>query len=263
MAETTTVKTDTSTIIGILFAFTLIAIAISMGGNVYAFVDVKSLIIVVGGTIFLTIACFNVSDFFRSLGTIFKTIFYSTEEPQKAAMLAIEIAEKARKEGILAMQKYEEIVEGNAFFERGVTFLIDGLPYEQIERMMNEEIDSMLIRHQKSINILRRASEISPAMGLIGTLIGLIQMLGSLDNPSTIGPAMAVALLTTLYGAMLAYMVFMPLASKLERISKDEAQIMEIYLLSISSIGRKENPRRLEMLINSVLSPANRVKYFS
>ena len=104
--------------------------------------------------------------------------------------------------------------------------------------------------------------EFSPAMGLIGTLIGLVQMLGNLGDPSTIGPAMAVALLTTFYGAVLANMVFLPLASKLERNSKEEALVSNIYLMGAASIGRQENPRRLEMLINSLLPPSQRVRYF-
>ena len=117
-------------------------------------------------------------------------------------------------------------------------------------------------RHVKSTGVLRKAAEFAPAMGLIGTLIGLVQMLGNLQDPSTIGPAMAVALLTTFYGAVLANMVFMPLASKLERNSAEEMLIYNLYTMGATSIGRQENPRRLEMLLNSVLPPAKRVKYF-
>jgi len=99
-------------------------------------------------------------------------------------------------------------------------------------------------------------------MGLIGTLIGLVQMLGNLDDPSTIGPAMAVALLTTFYGAVLANMVFSPMASKLERNSTEEAMVNTVYMMGAASIGRQENPRRLEMLLNSILPPSKRVQYF-
>jgi chemotaxis protein MotA len=110
--------------------------------------------------------------------------------------------------------------------------------------------------------MLRRASEIAPAMGLIGTLIGLVQMLGALDDPTKIGPFMALALLTTLYGALLAYMVLTPLASKIDRNSDEELLINKIYLLSIISIGHQENPRKLERMINSVLPPAKRVSVY-
>ena len=110
--------------------------------------------------------------------------------------------------------------------------------------------------------VLRKMGEFSPAMGLIGTLVGLVQMLGHLDDPSTIGPSMAVALLTTFYGAVLANIVFLPLASKLERNSAEETLVNNVYLMGAASIGRQENPRRLEMLLNSVLPPAKRVRYF-
>jgi len=110
--------------------------------------------------------------------------------------------------------------------------------------------------------VLRKAAEFAPAMGLIGTLIGLVQMLGNLDDPSTIGPAMAVALLTTFYGAVLANMVFSPMASKLERNSAEESMVNTIYMMGAASIGRQENPRRLEMLLNSILPPGKRVQYF-
>jgi chemotaxis protein MotA len=117
-------------------------------------------------------------------------------------------------------------------------------------------------RHHKSASVLKKAAEFAPAMGLIGTLIGLVQMLGNLDDPASIGPSMAVALLTTFYGAVLANMVFSPMASKLERNSGEEAIVNSIYVMGASSIGRQENPRRLEMLLNSVLPPAKRIQYF-
>jgi chemotaxis protein MotA len=109
---------------------------------------------------------------------------------------------------------------------------------------------------------MKKAGDIAPAMGLIGTLIGLVQMLGNLDDPSSIGPSMAVALLTTFYGAVLANMVFMPLAAKLERNSGEEELLNSVYMVGAVSIGRQENPRRLEMLINSILPPSKRVSYF-
>ena len=255
-------KTDISTGLGIICALLLVFAAISLGGNIFAFIDIPSILIVIVGTSFLTIASFNISDFFKSIALVFKTTFYNSEEAENSAMLALQIADKARSGGLLSLQKYEENIEGSGFFKRGISFIVDGIPFEEIDRMMREEIDSMIERHKKGIAVLRKAAEIAPAMGLIGTLIGLVQMLGHLDDPATIGPSMAVALLTTLYGAILAYMVFTPLASKLEKISRAEADIMDIYLLAINSIGKKENPRRLEMLINSVLSPVKRVKYF-
>ena len=110
--------------------------------------------------------------------------------------------------------------------------------------------------------ILRRAGEVSPAMGLIGTLVGLVQMLGSLDSPERIGPAMSIALLTTLYGALMANVVFLPLASKLERNATVEQLANQIYIMAVASMGRQENPRRLEMLLNTMLPAGQQVRFF-
>ena len=140
--------------------------------------------------------------------------------------------------------------------------VVDQTPGPEIEKVMRQEMHAIVARHLKSVSIFRRAAEVAPAMGLIGTLVGLVQMLGRLEDPSTIGPAMAVALLTTFYGAVLGSMVFGPLASKLERNSNEETLVNKVYLMGAASISRQENPRRLELLINSVLPPAKRVRYF-
>ena len=140
--------------------------------------------------------------------------------------------------------------------------LLEGATGNEIEPIMQGEMRAAARRHTRTVGVLRKAAEISPAMGLIGTLIGLVQMLGNLDDPSSIGPSMAVALLTTFYGAVLANMVFMPLAGKLERNSSDEELLNSVYMVGAVSIGRQENPRRLEMLINSILPPSKRVSYF-
>jgi chemotaxis protein MotA len=140
--------------------------------------------------------------------------------------------------------------------------IVDGNPGKDAEVILRREMHSTVMRHSKSTSVLKKLGEFSPAMGLIGTLIGLVQMLANLDDPSSIGPAMAVALLTTFYGAVMANMIFLPLASKLERNSSEETLVNNIYLMGVASIGRKENPRRLEMLINSLLPPSQRIRYF-
>jgi chemotaxis protein MotA len=128
---------------------------------------------------------------------------------------------------------------------------------------MRREMHAIQQRHARSAGILRKAAEVAPAMGLIGTLIGLVQMLSHLEDPSTIGPGMAVALLTTFYGAVLATLVFAPLAAKLERNSADEMLVNQVYVISCVSIARQENPRRLEAQVNALLPPARRVRYFT
>ena len=134
-------------------------------------------------------------------------------------------------------------------------------PFE-IARQWMREAEATMHRHARSAGILRRAGEVSPAMGLIGTLVGLVQMLGNLESPETIGPAMAVALLTTFYGAVLANMFFMPIANKLERNSTIEATVNQIYAQGAASIARQENPRKLETMLNTILPPADRIRFY-
>ncbi len=129
--------------------------------------------------------------------------------------------------------------------------------------MLGTEIEATSERLTRSANVLRRAAEVAPAMGLIGTLVGLVQMLANLKDPNAIGPAMAVALLTTFYGAVLAYMVFAPVAAKVDRNAADERQIQQIYMVAASSIARQENPRQLETLLNTVLPPWQRLDHYS
>jgi chemotaxis protein MotA len=138
---------------------------------------------------------------------------------------------------------------------------VDGIAVTEVERMLEDERRATVQRRLDSAEILRRAADIAPAMGLIGTLVGLVQMLGQLNDPSAIGPAMAVALLTTFYGAVLGTMVLAPLAAKLERVSSDERDLLAIYAAGAAAIGRKDHPRQVEHTLNALLPEAERVQY--
>lgn len=255
-------RTDISTFVGIASALVLIAIAIKMGGNFKAFVDVPAVLIVIGGTFAATTACFSIPEIFRAQGIMLKTIFYASSNPSFVATRLIEIAEEARKNGLLALQSYLNQPGGDRFLKKGLSMIVDGVEPEVVESIMKQEVNYTIDRHLRGASILRKSAELAPAMGLIGTLIGLVQMLGSLDDPSKIGPAMAVALLTTLYGALLSYVFFSPLASKLERNSHEESLTKSLMIKGMVSIGKKENPRRLEMQLNSLLPPSKRIRYF-
>ena len=255
-------KFDASTAIGLAIAATLVASAIMLGGTPLAFLDLPSTLIVIGGTFALTTACFSIPEVMKSQSLFLRTIFYTNDPPGEAAIKMLEYAENARKNGILALQNFIASEPMSPFLLKGLTMVIDGLPIESAEQVLKQDILSMVDRHNKGVAVFRKSAEISPAMGLIGTLIGLVQMLGNLDDPSNIGPAMAVALLTTLYGAMLAFMVFTPVAAKLERITKEEVMVNTVYLKGVVSIAKQENPRQLETLINTILPPDKRIKYF-
>ncbi len=253
---------DLATLSGLIAGFALVITAIILGGSPGSFINIPSILIVVGGTLAVTTMCFSLSDMGRSVKIILKTIFHTNPDPGDAAVKVLEVAVQARKQGVLSLQGSLDALKSEPYLHKGLAMVVDGTPGEEVEIIMRRDLSATMQRHAKSTNILRKAAEFSPAMGLIGTLIGLVQMLGNLDDPSTIGPSMAVALLTTFYGAVLANMVFMPMAAKLEKNSSEEALVNSVYMMGASSIGRQENPRRLEMLLNSILPPAKRVQYF-
>lgn len=255
-------RVDAATILGLGSGLLLIFSAIFMGGSPAAFFNVPALLIVFGGTFAVTTICFSLQEIVRLQGVIVKTLFYQATEPQEAALKILKLAELARKEGVLAIQGALEQLRSAPFLRKAATLVIDGTPGEEVERILNIELAAMTQRHARGASVLRKAAEISPAMGLIGTLVGLVQMLGNLEDPATIGPSMAVALLTTFYGAVLATLVFSPLAAKLERNSAEEMLLNKLYVIGAGSISRLENPRRLEMLLNTVLPPTQRLRYY-
>lgn len=253
---------DLATIIGIIAAFALVGAAIFLGGSAGSFFNPPSFLIVIGGTIGITTACFSLREMSQCGRLLLKTILDRRQDATAVAVQTIRISEVARKQGVLQLQGVLDSIRREPFFHKGLGLIVDGGAADEVENMMIGELEAMAGRHNKGVDIIRKAAEFAPAMGLIGTLIGLVQMLGNLDDPSTIGPSMAVALLTTFYGAVLSNMVLMPLAAKLERNSNEELLINQVYILATASIGRQENPRRLEMMINSILPPNRRVKYF-
>lgn len=253
---------DFATLLGAVGAFTVIALAMAIGGSPEAFIDVPSLLIVFGGTFLVTTISFSFGEILKSQGIVLRALVFQREIPETAAYRIMVLADAARRSGVLALEKQLSSLQQNRFLSRAVTLIVDGTPTEDIERILNSEIQATADRHLRAAGVLRRAGEVAPAMGLIGTLVGLVQMLGSLEDPTVIGPAMAVALLTTFYGAIMANMVFLPLANKLERNSQVEIRINQIYALGAASISRQENPRRLEIFLNTILSPGGRMSFF-
>jgi len=257
-------KLQFSTFFGITFALLILITAIASGqGDENAFIDLKSILIVLFGTFFVVSACFSFSDVVKSFAVVSKTIFYGKPNFKIAAEKCLYISEIAKKTGLLKLDSYSDEYPTELFFRKNIELAIDGVKASELEVLMENEINSISSRNSKTIEILKKASEIAPAMGLIGTLIGLVQMLGNLDDPSKIGPAMAVALLTTMYGAILAYMVFLPLSTCLEKNSKQEIDLYIIYGESIISIAKNEGPIKLELKLNSSLPPGSRIKNYS
>lgn len=255
-------RLDLATIFGLLIGFIFIATAIMLGGDVAGFINPPSILIVLGGTFAITTVSFTIPEIMRAQGIIARMLAFTLPEATDEARKMVELAQKARVNGILNIQDDVEALS-ERFVKQGFLLAIDGINPEAINTIMEDDTLSMIDRHERTISILRRSAELAPAMGLIGTLIGLVQMLGNLADPSAIGPAMAVALLTTLYGAILANMVFTPLASKMEKNSRAEVELRRIYQTAVQSVAKQENPRQLEVMLNAILPPAGRVNVFN
>ena len=253
---------DLATSLGLFAGFALMLAAMALGGSPTAFLDLPAALIVFGGTLAVTTVCFSLADIARTQKAVVMALFRSSRDPRAAGEHVVDLAQLARNQGVLVLERQLALLNAVPFLRRALSLVVDGAAPEEVEQVMHQELMAIVQRHQKSASVLRRAAEVAPAMGLIGTLVGLVQMLAHLDNPAAIGPGMAVALLTTFYGAVLGNMVFAPLAAKLDRNSAEEALVNQVYLTAACSIGRQENPRRLEILINTLLPPDKRLRKF-
>ena len=246
---------DIATLVGVLAAFGIIGSSIAMGGPFIIFVNVPSILVVVGGTFAVTLMRVTLADFLGSFKVGMKAFFYKMDKPQNLIEEAVEMANIARKEGLLALEGREI---SNPFLERGIGMCIDGHSPEIVSNLLSKDINLTIERHTKGADMFKAMATYAPAMGMIGTLIGLVQMLSNMSDPAAIGPAMAIALLTTLYGAVIANAFASPLAEKLKTISASEKLNKALILESISAIQDGTNPRVMQQLLNAFLPESKR-----
>lgn len=248
-------KRDILTPIGITIGFMMISAAILTSGGregFVTFVDVASVFIVIGGLIGSLLINFKFEQI-KMFFTVFRGAFRKNNQNiPDLIRLFVNLSERARKEGLLALED-EMADEEDEFIKKGVLLAIDGIEPEVINEIMNAEIIALEDRHYKGRVLLEKAGEYAPAWGMIGTLIGLVLMLNNLDDPSSLGPNMAVALLTTLYGTVLANLVFVPMASKLENKTDEEVFIKQIIIEGIIGVQSGQNPRILEEKLSAFL----------
>lgn len=245
---------DIATLIGMFGGLAVIVGAIFLGGSVGTFVNVPSIVVVIGGTFMVTLCQISLAQFFGSFKVTLTAFIHKSTKPEALIEEAIELADVARKEGILALESKEI---SDPFLDNGVRLCIDGHSLEIVQKMLSKDINLTLERHTVGITMYKSIAVAAPAMGMIGTLIGLVQMLANMDDPKSIGPAMAVALLTTLYGAIIANAIAGPIAAKLTSIRDAERLNKQLILESISGIQEGLNPRVLQQLLTTYL-PGNR-----
>ena len=250
-------RPDGALIIGLSSAILLIIIALVISGSLVAFYNVPAILIVFLGTIAVTMISFNMTDLINAGIESLGLFLPKFQNEQDARDKAIRLAVLGKEQGILALDRVNAALASEPFLQRAVALVVDGNEGINLDSALSREIVEVVKNRERSVLVLRRISEVAPSMGLIGTLVGLIQLLGNLDSPSEIGPAMAVALLTTFYGAVLAYMIFAPLAAKLEDNIGKEALVNEIYKAGVVSISKQEPIHALEMYLNTEMKSDN------
>lgn len=232
--------------------------AMLAGGSLGPFVDTASILIVIGGTFFAVMYQATLPTFLGHFGAMGKTFFPPVKKMEDMIERMVELAAMARKDGMMALEGQET---PDKFFAKGMQLLVDGADEAKLVGQMEAEIEAMKVRHGDMQGCVKAWIDLAPAMGMIGTLVGLVIMLGNMSDPASIGPAMAVALLTTMYGAIIANVLFMPMLTKLENYTAYEVVYRQTVILGLRGIARGESPRNMQDQMVSLLAPKAQEKF--
>ena len=246
---------DLASLIGIIGAFAIIATAMVLSGGIGMFVDIPSVLIVVVGSIFVVMAKFTLAQFLNAGKVAAKAFMFKSDDPVALIEEIVELADAARKGGLLSLEGKEV---SNPFLESGIQLLVDGHDPEVVQALLLKDMKKTVERHESGAGIFQALADVSPAMGMIGTLVGLVAMLSNMSDPKSIGPAMAVALLTTLYGAIIANMVASPIADKLNGRKEEEGMVKSLIIDALLAIQNGQNPRVIDSMLRNYLPAAQR-----
>lgn len=251
-------KVDISTVIGLISGIGFVVVSIFWGGgNIGGFMDTASVFIVFGGVIASMLISYPLPKLIEGLKTIKYTFTKKEIDPTEVITKINDLALAARKEGLLALEEIAQNMD-DAFLQKGILLIVDGTDAELLRNILETEIAFVETRHKDNQKVWDSIAELGPAWGMIGTLIGLIIMLDQLSDPSTLGPKMAVALITTFYGSMLANFIATPISNKLKLNSDDEILHKQVMVEGLLSIQAGENPRVIEEKLKAFLSPSMR-----
>jgi chemotaxis protein MotA len=248
---------DLATIIGIVLGTLLVLIAIGTGESPLMFLNVPSILIVLGGTLGATLMRNPLSAVLGTIKVVMKAFTTKLPVPSNLIDEVVDMARKARKDSLLSLEKVEI---DDPFLAKGVQLCVDGVEPAQLRSILETEVSFTAVRHKRGQDILEGIGGAAPAFGMIGTLIGLVQMLTSLSDPKSIGPSMAVAILTTLYGALVANLFALPLADKLKVRSKEEILNMTVCMEGVLGIVQGEHPASIDEKLKAFLDPKSRQK---
>ena len=246
---------DIASLTGIVAGLGLIMSAILMGGDFSLFVNIPGIMIVVGGTLSATLLTFPLNDVMSAFKAAVFVFSSKQDNPNDMVFTMIELCKITRKEGLVGLSKTKS---DHAFITKACMLISDGADEKIISDTLTIEIDAMKERHFIVQDVFTKMNAYAPAFGMIGTLIGLVQMLANLADPSSVGPAMGVALLTTFYGAVLAFMIFGPIAGKLKAITAKEVMNLQIIFDGASSITQDANPRMVYEKLSSYIPSSQR-----
>ncbi|KEY91709.1 flagellar motor protein [Candidatus Photodesmus blepharus] len=246
---------DLATLLGFIGGMVFVITAMILSGSIVMFFDVTSILIVVGGSTSVVLMKFTIRQFFGAAKIAGKAFIFKMDEPEDLISRIIEMADSARKGGFLAL---EEIQITNSFMQKGIDLLVDGYDADVVRSALQKDIALTDERHERGSAVFRAFGDVAPAMGMIGTLVGLVAMLSNMDDPKAIGPAMAIALLTTLYGAILSNMVFLPIADKLSLRREQGRLNRRLVMDGILAIQDGQNPRVIDNYLKNYLNESKR-----
>lgn len=252
---------DIGTIIGLVVAIgAMVAGIVLGGGSVGSLIDMPSVAVVIGGTVGATVLSYPLARVLKLHTVLKKALFVRSVDPASVIIDLVKFAEIARREGILALENHVEDMK-DPFIVRGVKMAVDGTDPELIQQIMDTELEALMDRHAQGKQLLDTIGKYAPAFGMIGTLLGLIFMLSNMDDPSKIGPGMAVALITTLYGAMISNIVTGPVSDRLAARDAEEILVKTIIAAGVMAIQSGDNPRVVESKLLTYLAPAKRAAF--
>jgi chemotaxis protein MotA len=247
---------DILTLVGLVAGVLVVILAMLSNASLLTFLNLPGLAIVLGGTFAVTLIKFRLGSVMSAFRLASRAAFMDrVERPDELIREVAALAMVVRKEGILGLENH---TTGNVFLQKAINLCVDGHSPELVEESLHHEIQQSSERYEVAERVFRGIGESAPAIGMLGTLVGLVQMLNTLDDPSSIGPAMAIALLTTLYGAFIAQLIALPLADKLQLKAEDEMRNQLLISTSVQKILQGENPRVMTELLSSFLNPEQR-----
>lgn len=251
---------DIATVIGIILGFGLVIVSILLSGSLTAFIDIPSVAVVFGGTVAAVLICFPINQVVRILAVVRKAFFARPTDPVEDVKSLVSLAEVARRDGILSLESHLKKGHYDPFLVQGLQMAIDGQEAAVIQAALEQQLETIVERHANGKALFDAMGKYAPAFGMIGTLIGLVLMLQNMSDPSSLGPAMAVALITTFYGSIIANVFALPIADKLALRSSQEVNAKLLIIKGIMAIQAGDNPRIVQQKLTAFLDARQRAR---